>query len=348
MPTQGPIPVYNGNRLLGIELEFDAGNATFNLPGRLPTGWSRHADGSLYNGSEIVLEPPEAHVNAVPKIKALNDALDSTGTYAGRRGGMHVHVQVADYTIEDAVRLANLYRHFQPAINTLVAKSRVNNHFCPAYTSVVTRQTLIEKFRITTPASTRSEARCSRSYSVVNFAMMRCTNPQERTVEFRQGSTSKRADCVAGWSAFLLALTDLAKNETLWDDAMELPATMAGLRRAMLMVEEATGNQNLAEWVQWRHDYMNEEPTPQLVDEAVRRIGPRWHGMFFVSRQLNINNALAQKILEKAHEQGKLEKNGVKYRAPYAAHAENDLNELVDAMAQQEAAPQPQAAPAAA
>lgn len=341
--------MYHGNRKIGIELEFDAGNATFNLPGRLPTGWSRHADGSLYNGSEIVLEPPETHTDAVPKIKALNAALDSTGTYAGRRGGLHVHVQVADYSIDDAVRLANLYRHFQSVINTLVAKSRVNNHFCPPYTTAVTRHTLVERFRITTPASTRSEARRSRSYSVVNFAMMRCTNPEDRTVEFRQGSTSKRADCVAGWSAFLLALTDLAKNEVLCDEAMELPGTLAGLRRAMLMVEELTGNQSLAEWVQWRHDYLNEEPTPQLIDEAVRRIGNRWHGMFFVSRQLDINNALAQRILEKAHEQGKLEKNGVKYRAPYAAHAENDLNELVEAMVQQEAepAPAPQAAPAA-
>lgn len=338
MPTQGPIPVYRGSRLLGIELEFDAGNATFNLPDRLPAGWNRQVDGSLYNGTEIILNPPEPHEAAIPKIQALNTALDSIGTYAGRRGGMHVHVQVADYTIEDCVRLANLYRHFQPVINHLVAKSRVNNHFCPAYTAPVTCHMLIEKFRITTPAATRNEARCSRSYSVVNFAMVRCANPQDRTVEFRQGSTSKRADCVAGWAAFLLALTDLAHNEDACMGVLEeYPATLAGLKRAMAVVEQLTGNQSLAEWVQWRYDYMNEEPTPQLIDEAVRRIGTRWHGMFFVSRSLNINNALAQKILKKAHAQGKLEKNGVKYRAPYAAHAESDLNDLVEAMTQQEA-----------
>ncbi len=339
MPKEGPIPVYatSNPRLIGVELEFDAGNAMFNLPDRLPNGWRRQADGSLCNGTEIILDPPETHEDAIPKIQALNAALDSTGTYAGRRGGMHVHVQVADYSMDDCVRLANLYRHFQPVINEMVAKSRVNNHFCPAYTSEVTLNTLIEKFRITTPARSRSEARSSRSYSVVNFAMVRCTDREERTVEFRQGSTSKRSDCVAGWAAFLLALTDIAHNCSVWSTAMVEPATLPGLKRVMQMAEAMSGNTNLAEWVQWRYDYMNEEPTPQLIDEAVSRIGTRWHGMFFVSRQLNINNALAQKILEKAHAQGKLEKNGTKYRAPYAAHAENDLNSLVEAMEAQEA-----------
>lgn len=341
MPTQGPIPVYHGSRLLGIEIEFDACNAKFNIPARLPEGWERHPDGSIRNGTEIVLNPPLTHEAALPKIQALNVALDQTGTYAGQRGGLHVHVQVADYSIDDCVRLANLYRHFQPAINQLVGKSRVGNTYCPEYREHVTRSTLVRKFNIADPARSRFEARCSRTYSVINFAMVRCVNPQDRTVEFRQGSPSKRADCIAGWTAFVVALTDVATRTTLWDAAMACPPTLQGLKQVMAMAQGLTGNQQLVDWVQWRYDYLHEKPTPELVDEAVRQIGARWHGLFFVSRNLNVNNALAQRILDEGVRCGKLEKSGTRYRGIYSHTAGLELDALVSAMQAQEAQPAP-------
>jgi hypothetical protein len=239
--TTGLIPVYRGSsRLIGIEL-IDVGNV------QLPAGWKRQVGDS---GVEVVLDPPEIYEEAIPKIQALDAVLDNTNTC-----GVHVHVQAADYSVKDCVRLANLYRHFQPVINCLS-----NNHSCATYDKKVTRRTLVEKFRITTPASTRSEARIA-SRSVINFAMMRCTKLADRTVEFCQGS----ADCIAGWVAFTLALTDLARNQDACTDVLTYPATypatLEGLKRAMVVVEQfrnylVPNAQHLDEWVQWRYDVM--------------------------------------------------------------------------------------------
>ena len=347
MPSTGPIPVYPSTRLLGLEVEVDAGlNNKLKLPSRLPNGWNHQHDESLHNGRELILVPPENYTNALPKIVALYVALDELGTYASKRGGYHVHVQVADYTLDDAVRLANLYRHFQPVLDTLVAQSRVNNTYCPPYRTEVTAAVLEDMFDISNPASSRGVAKCSRSYSVANFAMMRCENRNDRTVEFRQGSTSKRADCIAGWAAVMLALVDLAKTKVLCEEAMELPVTLAGFCRVMLLAEGLTGAKLLADWVRWRYDYLNEEPTQAMVDAAVAAIGTRWHGMFFVARELNVNNALAQRILDKGLHQGKLVKHddGRRYRSTILASAGEDFDELVTAMLgqtclQNEAAP---------
>lgn len=309
----------SASRLLGIELEFDATGGRLNLPSELPAGWVGKPDGSLGNGRELVMDPPKSYDQAVPVVQALNTALDALGTYASKRGGMHVHVQGHDLTPQGCARLANLYRHFQPAIDQLVGKSRVDNRFCPPYPvgDEITVSYLNLKFRLLTPASSRASARGSRSYSVVNFAMMRCSNREHRTVEFRQGSTSKRADCVLGWTALMLALVELSLDPLteLHSLAMGFHGDLPGLKQAMAAVEDHAGWSGLVDWVQWRYDYLNEKPTAQMIDEAVQKIGVHWRGAFYVSRQLNVNMALAVRILNAAKDQGKLESNGTKYRS---------------------------------
>jgi hypothetical protein len=293
---------YPSNRLIGVELEIDTRRFPLSVP--RVSGWSRKHDGSLSNGAELVLEPPKPLGEAVTAIKNLCDQL--VGLNVHKSGGMHVHVQAADYTAVDAMALCQIYHHFQPIINKLVGHSRVDNHFCPPFNKKPTVQELVRRFKLNEPARNRSLARCSRSYSVINLAMLRCCQPQERSIEFRQGSVSKRAACVAGWATLMACLTDMAKNpDVLAKCRLASPPTLDQLLGLIKIQETTVSSNGVAEWVQWRHDYLNSAPTAEWVSKLVAIMAERRQvGLFFVSRKLDVNLAFAKAILDKAVHDG--------------------------------------------
>lgn len=319
MLSKGPIPSYPGNRLVGVELEFDAGGARFNMPD-LPKGWEWQYDGSLANGREFVLKQPLCYDKLVEKVKSLSQALSKANVYSRKTGGFHVHVQINDYTLEDCARLAELYRLFQPAINKLVAKSRIRNYFCRPFVDEVTPRKLSNMFELGISARCRGEARRSRQTMVINFAMFRCRNPRSRTAEFRQGSISKRTDCITGWVAFTLALTDAARNLDIFNAAKKLRKTVSGLKQLMRLVEKATGATRLADWVEWRASYLAAKPTPEMINLAVESLkGKDWHGIFYVAKKLNVHNELARKVLQAALDKKLLEERRGRFRASQAS-----------------------------
>jgi len=314
MPDPIALPQYASNRLIGIELEYDAGGTEFTKPTLIPSGWSEKYDGSLRNGFEYVLEPALSYNQALPVVQTFCDAFNAAKTNISTRGGYHIHVQAHDYDDQhhDSTRLCKIYKHFQPIINSLVGKSRVGNSYCQGVT-VADRDALIRNFHLTTPARNRGEAKGSRNYSAVNLAMMRCTNPNHRTIEFRQQSSSKRLACVWGWATLMVALVDLAKNEELCGRWLRKMVTLGNFKEMLGEHSSLVGATGLAEWVQWRHDYLNAEPTPQFLEQLQAACTNRPSGLFTLARAVDANLAVVKKAADMLVESGALSKRGTRW-----------------------------------
>jgi hypothetical protein len=292
------IPTYPSNRKIGVEMEVDPGCNGPRVSVDV-TGWEAKGDGSLsHNGREFVMNPPKKLPEAHAVIKDLCSKLVDIKVH--KSGSIHVHVQVADYTHDDAYHLVKLYTHFQSVIDSLVGRSRHNNHFCPAYPKSITKSGLISKFRLNDSACNRSFAKGARQFSVANLAMMRCSTPSHRTIEFRQGSVSKKAICVIGWATFLVCLTDMA----LYVDTTTLSRpTLPHLLDLIKAHELRVGSKGVADWVQWRHDYLNAEPTEEMIQLLMTKVGKKC-GIYSVSQALNTNLAVAKALLVEATNRG--------------------------------------------
>lgn len=337
-----PVTKYQTDRMVGIEIEIDSGDMELRLPSPLPGGWAQHSDGSLRNGVEMVLDPPKKLEDARPFVKDFDSKFNESRTNTCKRGGMHVHVQIneADYDHATMLNLARLYAHFQFVINSLVGESRHSNTYCQPFDRNIDQYGLVEMFSLNSPAHDRYSAKNSRSYKVVNFAMMRCTNADHRTVEFRQGSAAKRFDSIFGWTTLMVALVDIAKWHRVPVDGRGGMGDFTDLlrRHQARMQDAGLECENLAEWVEWRHLYLNQDPTDEQVSAAVACMGVSPHGMYHISRELDVSLPLAKRILERAHRDGKVEKAGDKtYRAKYNEWADSDFQKLIEAAEAREA-----------
>lgn len=335
------IPTYPTVRLVGIELEIDTARQTLTLPSDTP-GWAINRDGSLSsNGRELVLDPPRSLPDAVPLIRNICKQLIDINVH--KTGSLHVHVQAHDYNHDDAHDLVKLYTHFQPVINRLVGQSRVGCRYCPPYPRGLRKDELISKFQLNSPAHDRNGARSSRVYSVINLAMLRCHTPSHRTIEFRQGSVSKRAICVAGWATLMVALVDIAKVDKELIQSLESGLVPPRMRaRAadsqfkllmekfleLLLAHEArSGAHGLKDWVMWRHEYLYGRPTManarKLADALIG--GPK--GLFGISRLLDTNISYAQRLIDFALQRGLISRHPHKpiYMVAYDSCSAADL-----------------------
>jgi hypothetical protein len=330
-----PVPTHPTQALIGVELEIDAGPLALNLPDNVP-GWRKTFDGSLDNGNEFVMADPLPLPEAKVVIEQLCRSLVNVATY--RSGGLHVHVQTPAHTLKQACNIAKLYTAAQPVINTLVGKSRVRNTYCPEYPEGVTENKIIETFTLRSPASTRSQAKSARRYSVVNLAMFRCSNPLMRSAEFRQGSASKRSECVYGWAVFVTTLAEMAKDQSLID-GLPRRLDLESLLRLIQNHERAVGATNVAAWVKWRHDYMNQNPDEVLLSIATDHLRKPL-GLFGLSRELGVNLAVTSRVITRLHRAGRVVKVTKKLKnghtcdawvVDFSQVAHTDLQKLVEA-----------------
>jgi hypothetical protein len=311
---EAPLPVYESPRLVGLELEYDSGNAQFREPNPLPLNWVAKHDGSLRNGREFVLEPAVSYNQLMPYVQRFTEEFDQIKIGLTTRGGFHVHVQAHDYTHDDAFNLAKLYTHFQSVIDSLLGQSRVNNRYCPPFPADFTKERLVAEFKLTEPAENRERAKWSRVFRVINFAMMRCSNAQHRSVEFRQGSPSKRFANIYGWSTFVTALTDMARDPGLMILATHSPQSLEGLLEVVKQWQLARCGQNIVEWIQWRYEIMNGQPTDDMISRLVTLLQSGPQGLFSVSTSLDINYPIAKKLLTEAHQRGIITPQGNRYK----------------------------------
>ena len=331
-----PIPVYPSSRLIGLELEIDPGS-TGAAPPASVQGWNRHRDGSLsQNGSEFVLDPPLTLEDAKSVVQGFATVMSKVNTL--KAGGFHVHVQTPDDVrpAKIAAAVAKIYTHFQTQINRLLGKSRHNNRYCPPFSSCPSETTLTNEFQLNEQARNRADAKCSRAYRTVNFAMLRCVTPAHRTIEFRQGSVTKRYECIIGWAAFCVALVEISFNEELVAKVLNSSASWKNLVNMVRTHQELVGATNIAEWLEWRREYMEAKPTEAQLKAAAEILGTKPHGVFFVSRKLDINLPLTEKILQELTDRGLAAKIGLKFRSTAGRPIMEDLAELEAAQLQRE------------
>lgn len=307
-----PLPVYESTRLIGLELEYDCGSAEFRAPDSIPN-WQSKLDGSLSNGREFVLEPAVAYNELMPHVKAFCDAFDPIKIGLTSRGGYHVHVQTDDYDHVHVYKLATIYTRFQNVINELLAKSRTNNRFCMPFGQGITQASLVEEFDLELEARSRLDAKGSRTYRTINFAMMRCQNPQNRSVEFRQGSPSKRFSNIYGWATLVVAMTDMALDDQTHALATQLSADLEGFLCLLSHWERRVSAQNLVKWVQWRHQIMNQAPTPEMIARLLAYLGSGSHGLFSIATHLDTNYPTATRLLDQAMRDSQVQRTGRRY-----------------------------------
>jgi len=334
MSTPPPLPSYDSPRLIGIELEFDAGSMPFRLP-TLPQGWLSKTDGSLGNGKEVVLRNP-IPVNAVYRyIKALSNAVTATRTGINRRGGFHVHVGGEGWDVGMAFRTVKLYSRYQTVINALVGESRVNNRFAQPYRDDLTQAGLIQMYCLDRPAATREVAKSTRVYSVVNVAAVRCSDPLLRSVEFRQASPSRNAANIWGWVCFVTAIVDLsATANAAYAKAMSgYPVTLEGCVAMLKDFEATSGVKRLSDWVLWRYQHMHELPSPidDYVDRCVEFCMAKPRGFVAISNKVGLAYPQTRLLLQHAISHGALALTDNKYNADYTPKlAAADLSYMLE------------------
>jgi len=334
--AKDPIPYYPSRRLLGLELEFDAAGAAFHKP-LVPNGWESKPDGSLNNGEEYVLEPPLPVIEARAAVETFSAEVTKAKMHLGQKGGFHIHVQIHDYTQDDAARLAQLYWKFQDQINLLVAPSRrtkptPNSNATPYDEDrKPTKEFLVQSFNLNEQANNRVEAKLARQKMVLNFAMMRCRRAMERTVEFRQPSPSKKTINIYGWAVFATGLVELARNERIAKRYIDTRrATWKYFLAMCRRVEKLYGARDLVNWVKWRRDYLNNMPGTDKAHKLYGLLVSKPHGLFYIARKLNINVTAAKQLVASEVSKGRLvEHTTNKWRVKYDAVAKVDAERII-------------------
>lgn len=86
-------------------------------------------DGSLPGtGFEINTAPANGDLY-VAQIKEICDALAAKKAKVTQSCGLHVHIDARDFTFYDIRKLARLYKKLEPAIYSIVAKSRASSNY---------------------------------------------------------------------------------------------------------------------------------------------------------------------------------------------------------------------------
>jgi hypothetical protein len=295
------------SRLVGLELEYDCGSSARRDLASV-RGWSSKYDGSLSNGYEYVLEPCLPLQEAKERVAEFCQVADLAKLNLHKSGGFHVHVQSKEFgypnntrpqSIYNGARLVRLYHHFQEGIDRLVAKSRHQNRYCAKYQDhTVADHSVVATFELGNPAENRAYAKLSRNPMVVNLAMCRVTSPAQRSIEFRQGSSSTNFCSVWGWTCFSVFLVEAVVREL--DLGFErYSRSLEGLVEWAKTVDAVLGS-NLADWIVWRNHYLNRPPTEQEVHGLVNVVTRTPRGIFHIARKLNVNFSVAMKAADEA------------------------------------------------
>lgn len=337
-----PIPEVRSRRKLGLEIEVSIGNQNRSVIDLNVQGWSRQTDGSIGNGWEFVFDGPVLVETAKDRIDRFCAALKEVNVH--RAGGYHVHVQGNDYSKEDCYYIVMLYTKFQNVIDKLVAPSRVGNMYCRPWTMADLHHSVsphhgVSAFMRTCglerqDCSGRSSAKhISGRYRTVNLNMMACRDEGQRSVEFRQGSVSKRAGVVFGWASMLLAMTEAAKKHEKVA-ALPVNCSLQDMLTFLQEYERESGSSNISNWVQWRYDYLNQKPDDAELRLALEKIAESPIGLYGLSRKMDINLVVCKRLLAELMTKGLIFKRpgGTAYVASYEFKAAEDLKTILEAM----------------
>ncbi len=235
---------------------------------------------------------------------------------------MHVHVQAHDMTPTQAHNLCRLYSRFQADIDLLVAdsrKSHAGHTYCKPLPYALTVTQWENMFNWRSKVDNRCAAKRGDRYWTVNCQPMSIVDPTLRSIEFRQQSATRKAVNIYGWVSLCVMLVELSRS--VCEDDLPQRITLAELLRDY---PAATG---IAEWVQWRSQYLSQSPTDALIAQAVAVLR-NYHGIHHVSRHLNVPLPVAKAVCEAGRTRGLLVAEGLRSRAVGQPPRQNNLVQL--------------------
>lgn len=109
------------DRKFGIELEINGPKHKFKE-------WATKSDGSLINGWEYISPPMSGYYKPIKSLREVCGGLKST--YIDKHCGFHLHVETADFDVENHVNCVKNAKDIESQIFQMVDKTRVNNSFC--------------------------------------------------------------------------------------------------------------------------------------------------------------------------------------------------------------------------
>jgi len=115
----------------GVEIEAEGNH----LPRELPIPWRVENDGSLQAGfeaHEYVMNKPASLEGVHDALKALKDAykFNRSDVKDTQTSGVHVHVNVQDYTPKQLFTFITTYFILEELLLTYCGEDRQGNHFC--------------------------------------------------------------------------------------------------------------------------------------------------------------------------------------------------------------------------
>jgi hypothetical protein len=190
----------------GVELESTLQNGSVEKYVRHKQGWKNHQE---HCGSEVVSPILSGYAGMLElrrQIKALNKAdaytVGKDKLLSFENCGLHVHVDVQDFTLGDAKRLLLIASRFDPIIYMLMDPCRRTNKYCNHcdYDE--------ERIAAITNLAELQQIQKNQRYSGVNFWAF----PKHGTVEFRYAMGTFHWPTIYGLVAMYLRMVALAKS----------------------------------------------------------------------------------------------------------------------------------------
>lgn len=167
--------------------------------GRAYDRWQAKPDGSLQPYGrcvEVVSRIMPANETSYEEVARVVNALDAAGYGVNRTCGFHVHVNVADLTLQQRLLVALRYAILTNEINAMVPPSRRANNYCRSL-DASQRTTLATQIAAAAPAVPGFGR-----YLATNLAWVAQEGGVAR-IEFRQAGGTCNVDKVVGWVRFL-------------------------------------------------------------------------------------------------------------------------------------------------
>lgn len=193
--------------------------------------WKTVTDASVPNGFELV-SPPLIGKDGLAEVEKVLTAITAAGARVDRRCGFHVHVEAADMSVEDIVRVATRYRKYERKIDAIMPASRRgnSNDFC---------QSMDVFFNYYSTAIARSNSprqlanNCDNRYFKVNVAAW----SRYKTIEFRHHSGTTNATKAVNWIVFCVTLVESTKRKA--DAAAAVEASVEACSRDLMLTAPA-------------------------------------------------------------------------------------------------------------
>ncbi|MFA7327115.1 MAG: amidoligase family protein [Candidatus Kapaibacterium sp.] len=173
--------------------------------------WKVIYDGSLSgNKSFEVVSPVLKGQNGLDQLQTVCEVLEEMNAKVNKTCGLHIHIGVSDYEIEDWKRLFKNYIKMEKTVDAFMPNSRrkSNNTYTkslvkPNYKQIIEEASNLEGLE-------RSLLRSDRYHKINTKCFWR-----QKTVEFRQHSGTVDFAKISNWVKFVMRLTDYSKTSLL-------------------------------------------------------------------------------------------------------------------------------------